>query len=58
MDVSADQYFGKGYQDVTSRVPCIENGKKYLGWTPQFLMAEAVKRTLAYHLTHPDEELS
>ena len=58
VEVSAEQYFGKGYQDVASRVPSIENGKKYLGWEPKFLMHEAVKRTLAYHLSHPEEELS
>lgn len=58
IEVSADQYFGKGYQDVTSRVPSVENGKKHLGWEPKFTMKEAVKRTLDYHLSHPDEELS
>lgn len=58
IEVSADQYFGKGYQDVASRVPSVENGKKRLGWEPKFTMKEAVKRTLDYHLSHPDEELS
>lgn len=58
IDVTAEQYFGQGYQDVESRVPSIENGKKYLGWEPKFSMPEAVKRTLAYHFSHPEEELS
>lgn len=57
-EVSAESYFGKGYQDVASRVPSVENGKKYLNWEPKILMKEAVKRTLDYHLNHPEEELS
>lgn len=58
VDISAAQYFGKGYQDVASRVPSVENGKKHLDWEPKVLMKEAVKKTLDYHLSHPDEELS
>ena len=57
-EVSADQYFGKGYQDVASRIPSVENGKTYLNWEPKVAMADAVKRTLDYHFSHPDEELS
>lgn len=58
VEISAEKYFGKGYEDVKSRVPSVENGKKYLGWEPKVLMKDAVKRTLDYHFAHPDEELS
>jgi nucleoside-diphosphate-sugar epimerase len=57
IEVSAEQYYGKGYQDVSSRVPAIENAKKHLGWEPKFGMEESLKLTLDYHLAHPEEKL-
>lgn len=50
IEVSSEAYYGKGYQDVSSRVPKIENAKKYLDWTPQYDMQTALKLTLDYHL--------
>ena len=32
-NVSADKYYGKGYQDVQNRVPWIDNTTEELGWT-------------------------
>ncbi len=55
IEVSADQYFGKGYQDVASRIPSIENSKKYLDWEPKVAMEDAVIRILNYHIGRPDE---
>jgi nucleoside-diphosphate-sugar epimerase len=58
VEVSSEAYYGKGYQDVESRVPAIENAKKYLDWTPKFAMDTALKLTLDYHLlAHPEEDL-
>lgn len=57
IQVSAEQYYGKGYQDVDSRVPSIDNAKQYLDWQPHYAMEEALKLTLDYHLAHPEEEL-
>lgn len=50
VEVSNEAYYGKGYQDVLSRIPKIDNAKKYLDWMPQVTMQEALKRTLDYHL--------
>lgn len=57
IEVSAESYYGKGYQDVSSRVPSIEMAKKHLDWQPTFTMKQAVKLTLDYHLSHPDYPL-
>lgn len=40
------EFYGKGYQDIQTRVPSIENAKKRLGWKPKVTVDEALKRTL------------
>jgi nucleoside-diphosphate-sugar epimerase len=44
VNVSAEKYYGAGYQDVQSRVPWIRNTTEELGWTPQVDMRTAVRR--------------
>ena len=44
IDVSADKYYGKGYQDVQNRVPHIANTMQELGWAPQVDMVTALRR--------------
>jgi nucleoside-diphosphate-sugar epimerase len=46
VDVSANKYYGAGYQDVQSRVPWIANTTAELGWTPSIDMNVAVRRVL------------
>ncbi|HEY2591177.1 MAG TPA: bifunctional UDP-4-keto-pentose/UDP-xylose synthase [Steroidobacteraceae bacterium] len=43
VEVSAERYYGAGYQDVRSRVPWIENTTAELGWTPRVDMPAAVR---------------
>ncbi len=50
IEVPADDYYGKGYQDVSARVPSIANAKKYLDWEPKTDMRNALKQTLDYYL--------
>lgn len=40
---TADQYYGKGYQDVQNRVPKITNTCQDLEWQPQVSMAVALR---------------
>lgn len=56
-EVAGEKHFGKFYQDIGVRVPSIERAKKYLGWEPKVSIEEALRRTLDYHLGHPQEEL-
>ncbi len=50
IEVSGNDYYGKGYQDVSARVPAIHNAKKYLGWEPKVDMETALRKTLDYYL--------
>jgi nucleoside-diphosphate-sugar epimerase len=54
---SSDDYYGKGYQDVSARVPSIQNAKQYLGWEPTVNTENAIRKTLDYHLKNPKEQL-
>jgi nucleoside-diphosphate-sugar epimerase len=51
------EHFGQGYQDLGFRVPSIENARQYLGWEPKTNLRTALKKTLDYHLGHPEEAL-
>ena len=46
VEVSANKYYGAGYQDVQSRVPWIDNTTAELGWIPNIDMSVAVRRVL------------
>jgi nucleoside-diphosphate-sugar epimerase len=42
-EVGSAEFYGKGYEDVQSRVPFIANTQKDLGWTPKGTMDEILK---------------
>ena len=48
--VSAQQYYGDGYQDIQMRVPAIESARKYLGWGPSTDLDSAIRKTIAYYV--------
>jgi nucleoside-diphosphate-sugar epimerase len=48
--VTNQKYYGKGYQDIMTRVPSIKRAKEKLGWTPKTDFDEAIKRTLDFYL--------
>jgi nucleoside-diphosphate-sugar epimerase len=56
--VSADEYYGKSYQDVVNRIPKIDEARKHLGWTPKTNLETALRYTLDYHLVNKDYELN
>lgn len=43
IETTANDYYGKGYQDVQNRVPKITNTCEELDWQPVFTMAEALE---------------
>ena len=43
IDVSALDYYGKGYADILARLPSIKNTTAELGWTPKTDMRTALK---------------
>ncbi len=48
--IIADDYYGKGYQDVERRVPSIKNAENYLHWQPLIDIKTSLKKILDYHL--------
>ena len=42
-EVGSREFYGKGYEDVQTRVPWIDNTKADLGWTPKGGMDEILK---------------
>ena len=44
IDTTAGEYYGKGYQDVSNRVPKIANTCSELGWEPKVAMRDALKQ--------------
>ncbi len=44
VEVSSQKYYGKGYQDIQTRVPWIENTRSELSWEPQVSLRTALTR--------------
>jgi len=49
---ASQNYYGSGYQDVNTRVPSIENARKYLSWEPEVDIQTALNLTLDYYLNN------
>jgi nucleoside-diphosphate-sugar epimerase len=61
VEQSAEQYYGKEYQDIVHRVPSIRRANELLGWTPKVEFEDAVRRTIAHYVntaTVPDQRRS
>jgi nucleoside-diphosphate-sugar epimerase len=43
--VDSDSYYGKGYQDITTRKPSVAKAKKLLGWEPKTKLDDALAMT-------------
>lgn len=50
VDIDAKTYYGSGYQDVSLRVPAIEQAKEKLSWEPKVDFATGLKKTLDFYL--------
>jgi nucleoside-diphosphate-sugar epimerase len=56
IEVTSQEYYGEGYQDIQVRVPSVEKAKRLLGWEPKTDLDTALGKTLGYYLessTHP-----
>jgi nucleoside-diphosphate-sugar epimerase len=51
VEVSSGEYYGRGYQDILTRVPSIRRAKEVLGWEPKIGMDEAIRRTVDFYLS-------
>jgi nucleoside-diphosphate-sugar epimerase len=57
LDVTSEEFYGSGYQDIVTRVPSIKNAAQRLGWAPVTGVDEALKKTLDYYLVHEGEKI-
>jgi len=48
--VSANEYYGKYYQDIQLRVPRIDGVREALGWTPSTDLDTAIRRTIEFYV--------
>ena len=46
VEVPSDTFYGKGYQDIYTRKPSIEQARTRLGWQPQVALEESLKKTI------------
>jgi len=52
---SSGDFYGKGYQDVQSRVPKITNTQEELDWNPTVTLAEALEKIFEFYQDHARE---
>jgi nucleoside-diphosphate-sugar epimerase len=57
-EISSDTFYGKGYQDMLTRVPSVRRAKECLGWEPVTSADEALRKTLEFYLVDEREKLS
>jgi nucleoside-diphosphate-sugar epimerase len=57
-EISSDTFYGKGYQDMLTRVPSVLRAKECLGWEPVTTVDEALRKTLEFYLVDEREKLS
>ncbi len=55
IDVKADDYYGKGYQDVENRLPNVDHTRKELGWEPKVGMKTALRKIFEFYRGHVTE---
>ncbi|WP_122755310.1 bifunctional UDP-4-amino-4-deoxy-L-arabinose formyltransferase/UDP-glucuronic acid oxidase ArnA [Pseudomonas viridiflava] len=49
-EVESQSFYGKGYQDVSHRKPCVDNAKRLLDWTSTIELSETIGKTLDFFL--------
>ncbi len=57
IEVSSGTFYGKGYQDMLTRVPSIKNAKKCLDWEPTTSIDDALRKTLDFYLIEEREKI-
>jgi len=55
--VNSAAYYGKGYQDMLTRVPSVRNARERLGWAPKTGIDEALRKTLDFYLIEQKEKI-
>jgi UDP-apiose/xylose synthase len=51
VEVSSEEFYGKGYEDSDRRIPDITKARTLLGWAPRWDMRALLEVTMRYYLT-------
>ncbi len=46
IEVSSQDYYGRGYQDINTRTPSIEKARRLLDWSPRVNLDDSLRMTL------------
>ena len=57
IEVTSGDFYGKGYQDMLTRVPSVKNAKERLGWEPTTSIDDALRKTLEFYLVQEKEKI-
>lgn len=57
VEVTSDSFYGKGYQDMLTRVPSVRNAGERLGWAPKTGIDDALRKTLEFYLVEEREKI-
>ena len=57
VEVTSDTFYGKGYQDMLTRVPSVRNAEERLGWKPKTGIDDALRKTLEFYLVEEKEKI-
>jgi len=57
VEVTSEEFYGSGYQDIVTRVPSIRNAAEKLDWKPVTDIDEALKKTLDFYLVDEGEKI-
>ncbi len=55
VEVSSEEFYGSGYQDILTRVPSINKASEKLGWRPTTGIDEALRLTLNFYLIENED---
>jgi UDP-apiose/xylose synthase len=51
VEVAAEQFYGKGYEDSDRRIPDITKARTLLDWEPRWAMRNLLETTMRYYIT-------
>ncbi len=57
VEVSGEQFYGKGYDDSDRRIPDITKARTLLGWEPKWSVRDMLEATMRYYVTDYAEQV-
>jgi nucleoside-diphosphate-sugar epimerase len=57
VEVTSGDFYGKGYQDMLTRVPSVKNAKEKLDWEPKTTVDDALRATLNFYLVEDRQKI-